>query len=115
MKLQENTCFKCGQPTTTTQDFITQTWDLTPIPRADATWVAFLSRPVLAITTNGQRWHAHTARTHHDLPNKFDTNTWLTEHRCHHPPIPEAGNPITLTPPTVEIDLFNQADDQPPY
>lgn len=118
-KLEESTCNKCGQPTTTTRGLTTQTWDLTPITPTQASWAALLRGPVLALTQSGTTWRAQVDRNHIDIPTRHDTAThWLPIHQCWSPPLPGAGTPINLTPPgqAVEPDLFNQpADELPPY
>ena len=120
-KLQETECTRCGQPITTTRGFVTQHWDLTPIPHHTARWVALHSRAVLAVTSSADTWYAQVDRDHISLPTHHDRyQTWLAEHRCHHPPIPGTQEPITF-PNLVEetsetFDLFNQpTDDLPPY
>ncbi|MBM9432362.1 hypothetical protein [Flaviflexus equikiangi] len=118
-KLQETECTKCGKPLTTTRGLITQQWDLTPISRSEAFWVALLHGPVLSITHAAKTWRAGLDRNQIDIPTHRDTAThWLPIHQCWSPPLPGAGTPINLTPPgqAVEPDLFNQpADELPPY
>lgn len=112
-KLEETPCKKCGKPTTTTRTLITQTWDLTPIPRTTAMWAALLRGPVLAITQTGTTWRAQWDRNQIDPPSRHDTaTTWLSRHECGAPPFPDARPPITLTPPAPgRMDRpYRQAD-----
>lgn len=119
-KLQKTECKRCGQQTTSTRNFITQTWDLTPIPAEHARWAALLRGPILAIKQSGNVWRADLTRDHIDIPTTRDqTEAWLPVHQCWSPPIPAAGPAIHLDPPTeaTNFDLFNQPAPEPlpPY